>query len=32
MGKMDVGLLCMGLQCLVYGKNAGVLVFYVWVA
>jgi hypothetical protein len=26
------GLLCMGLQCLVYGKNAGVLVFYVWVA
>jgi hypothetical protein len=25
-------LLCMGLQCLVYGKNAGVLVFYVWVA
>jgi len=29
---MGVGLLCMGLQCLVYGKNAGVLVFYVWVA
>jgi hypothetical protein len=24
--------LCMGLQCLVYGKNVGVLVFYVWVA
>jgi len=26
------GLLCMGLQCLVYGKNAGVMVFYGWVA
>ena len=30
--KQSMGLLCMGLQCLVYGKNAGVLVFYVWVA
>ena len=26
------GLLCIGLQCLVYGKNAGVVVFYGWVA
>jgi len=26
------GLLCMGLQCLVYGKNVGVMVFYGWVA
>ena len=32
LGKMGNDLLCMGLQCLVYGKNAGVLVFFVWVA
>jgi len=35
MGKIGFvvnGLLCMGLLCLVYGKNAGVLVFCVWVA
>jgi hypothetical protein len=30
--KQSMGLLCMGLQCLVYGKNAGVVVFYGWVA
>jgi hypothetical protein len=32
LGKMGLGLLCMGLQCMVYGKNAGVVVFYGWVA
>jgi len=32
LGKMGLGLLCMGLQCLVYGKNTGVVVFYGWVA
>lgn len=32
MGKMGLGLLFMGLVCLVSGKNAGVLVFCVWVA
>jgi hypothetical protein len=30
--KQSMGLLCMGLQCMVYGKNAGVVVFYGWVA
>jgi len=35
MGKIRFvvnGLLCMGLLCLVSGKNAGILVFCVWVA
>jgi hypothetical protein len=32
LGKMGLGLLYVGLQCLVYGKNAGVVVFYGWVA
>jgi hypothetical protein len=31
-GKNGFGLLCVGLQCLVYGKNARVVVFYGWVA
>jgi len=32
LGKIGLGLLCMGLQCLVYGKNTGVVVFYGWVS
>ncbi|KAJ6888643.1 hypothetical protein NC652_029663 [Populus alba x Populus x berolinensis] len=32
LGLLCMGCLCIGFQCLVYGKNARVLVFYVWVA